>query len=157
MKKGKKYSVPVLKNKLKEFKKQGKKVVFTNGCFDLFHPGHIRILEFARDKGDILVVGMNSDRSVRKIKGDSRPVLDEGARAEILGAIKYVDFVVMFDDPTPYNVIKELRPHFLVKGSDWSAEDVVGRDVVEKVYRVNLVKGYSTTKIIEKILHTCKK
>lgn len=146
-----------LKKKCQALKKRGKKIVFTNGCFDLLHPGHIKILKFAKSKGDILIVGLNSDSSVKKIKGSQRPILDQKARAEILNAIEHVDFVTFFDQPTPYELINQLRPDVLIKGSDWKTGNIVGGDIVKKVFRVPLIKGHSTTALIKKILKTCKK
>ena len=136
---------------VKKLKKEGKKIVFTNGCFDILHPGHIKILKEAKNKGDVLIVGLNSDSSVRRIKGKKRPILDEKARLTVLEAIEFVDYIVVFKEDTPYNLIKEIRPHYLVKGSDWRKKEVVGKDLVDEVFLVNLVNGYSTTKIIEKI------
>ena len=136
-------------------KRNGKRVVFTNGCFDLLHPGHIRILEQARQLGDILVVGLNSDASVRKLKGEGRPVLPEQERAEILAALEAVDAVVIFDAPTPQEVIARLLPDVLVKGGDWPGDEIVGREEVEaaggRVVSVPVVEGYSTTAILRKI------
>jgi D-glycero-beta-D-manno-heptose 1-phosphate adenylyltransferase len=132
-----------------------RRVVFTNGCFDLLHPGHIRSLEQARSLGDVLVVGLNSDQSVRQVKGDSRPVIPEDERAEVLAALAAVDYVVLFADSTPRNVIAQLLPDILVKGADWGATEVVGREEVEaaggRVESVPLEAGYSTTRILEKI------
>src|SRR5690606_20640707 len=108
----------------------GKRVVFTNGCFDLLHPGHVRYLAIARSHGDLLVVGLNSDRSVRGLKGPGRPVQSEDARAEVLAALAAVDHVVIFDEPTPYELIAALEPDVLVKGADWAERDIVGADLV---------------------------
>ncbi|HDN86181.1 MAG: D-glycero-beta-D-manno-heptose 1-phosphate adenylyltransferase [Candidatus Omnitrophota bacterium] len=140
-----------LKKILDKLKKEGKKIVFTNGCFDLIHPGHIKVLKEAKRKGDILVVGLNSDKSVRKIKGPQRPILDEKTRARVVSALEDVDFVVIFNQPTPLNLIKTIKPHCLVKGSDWKKKDIVGRDLVKKVFTVKILKGYSTTEIVNKI------
>jgi rfaE bifunctional protein nucleotidyltransferase chain/domain len=133
----------------------GGRIVFTNGVFDLLHPGHLRYLQQSRGLGDALVVGVNSDRSVRAIKGESRPVTPEHERAEILAALSCVDLVVLFDEDTPYALITRLRPDVLVKGADWPEEAMVGRDIVEarggRVVRVPFEAGYSTTRIIEKI------
>jgi rfaE bifunctional protein nucleotidyltransferase chain/domain len=133
----------------------GGRVVFTNGVFDLLHPGHLRYLQQSRALGDALVVGVNSDRSVRAIKGESRPVTPEDERAEILAALSCVDIVVLFDEDTPYALIARLQPDVLVKGADWSEEGMIGRDLVEarggRVVRVPFETGYSTTRIIEKI------
>ena len=136
-------------------KRNARRVVFTNGCFDLLHPGHIRSLEQARALGDALVVGLNSDASVRQLKGPGRPVLPEQERAEILAAMDGVDAVVIFNEPTPREVIAALLPDVLVKGGDWPGNQIVGREEVEaaggKVVTVPVVPGYSTTAILEKI------
>jgi len=145
-----------LKKILEKLRKQNKKIVFTNGCFDIIHSGHIRVLKKAKERGDVLIVGLNSDKSVRKIKGSKRPIMNEKDRALILDSIKYVDYVVLFDEETPYNLIKEIEPDVLVKGSDYKISEVVGADVVIKkggeVFLVPLLKGRSTTNVIEKIL-----
>jgi D-beta-D-heptose 7-phosphate kinase/D-beta-D-heptose 1-phosphate adenosyltransferase len=134
----------------------GKKIVFTNGCFDLIHTGHTRYLAKARSFGDILVVAVNSDSSVRMIKGDNRPINNEADRMETLAALESVDFVTLFDEPDPHKIISELQPDVLVKGGDWPVEKIIGRDVVEarggKVISVGYIEGASTTAIIEKIL-----
>ena len=131
------------------------RVVFTNGCFDLLHPGHIRELEFARAQGDLLLVGLNSDSGVRRLKGPGRPVMSEDERAEILLALESVDGVVIFDEPTPREVVSRLLPDVLVKGQDWHADQIVGREEVEaaggKVVRAPILQGFSTTEIIQKI------
>lgn len=136
-------------------RRAGKKVVFTNGVFDLLHPGHVRYLKQARSLGDALIVGVNSDRSVRAIKGPSRPITPEAERAELLAALACVDAVAIFDDDTPEEIIKKIQPDVLVKGADWAADAIVGRDTVEarggKVVRVNIEQGWSTSSIIEKI------
>jgi rfaE bifunctional protein nucleotidyltransferase chain/domain len=132
-----------------------RRVVFTNGCFDLLHPGHIRTLEEARSLGDLLVVGLNRDASVREAKGDSRPVVPENDRAELLAALEAVDFVVLFGEPTPRELIARLLPDVLVKGADWGSTEIVGREEVERaggrVVSIPLEPGYSTTKILKKI------
>ena len=139
-------------------KRNGRRVVFTNGCFDLLHPGHIRLLEQARELGDVLVVGLNSDASVRRLKGAGRPVLPENERAEILASLEAVDAVVIFDEPTPRDVIGALLPDVLVKGGDWPDDQIVGREEVEaaggRVVSVPVVQGYSTTSILQKIRNT---
>ena len=136
-------------------KRNGRRVVFTNGCFDLLHPGHIRSLELARELGDALVVGLNSDASVLQLKGEGRPVLPERERAEILSAFECVDAVVIFDDLTPREVIAGLLPDVLVKGGDWPGHRIVGREEVEaaggQVVSIPVVPGYSTTGILQKI------
>jgi rfaE bifunctional protein nucleotidyltransferase chain/domain len=136
-------------------KRNGRRVVFTNGCFDLLHPGHIGSLEQARALGDALIVGLNSDASVRQLKGAGRPVLPERERAEILAALECVDAVVIFDALTPREVIARLLPDVLVKGGDWPGDQIVGREEVEgaggRVVSVPVVPGYSTTAILKKI------
>ena len=131
-------------------------VVFTNGVFDILHPGHVRYLQAARDLGDKLIVGVNSDRSVRALgKAPGRPVNSQDDRAEVLRALACVDEVVIFDEDTPHEIIKKLQPDVLVKGADWGENAIVGRDIVEarggRVVRIDLAEGYSTTKIIERI------
>ena len=134
---------------------EGHRIVFTNGVFDLLHPGHVRYLQRARALGDALIVGVNSDRSVRANKGADRPITPEAERAEIVGALACVDAVVVFDEDTPRAVIAALQPDVLVKGADWAEDAIVGRDIVEarggRVVRVALEPGYSTTAIIDKI------
>ena len=134
---------------------QGGRVVFTNGVFDLLHPGHVRYLEEARRLGDLLVVGINSDRSVRTIKEPGRPLNPEDERAEILLALECVDVAVVFDDDTPHALIELIQPDVLVKGADWGAAAIVGRDVVEarggRVVRLALAEGYSTTSLIQRV------
>ena len=136
-------------------KRNGRRIVFTNGCFDLLHPGHIRLLEQARALGDALIVGLNSDASVRKLKGEGRPVIPERERAEILTALETVVAVVIFDDLTPREVIAKLLPDVLVKGGDWPGDQIVGREEVEaaggRVVSIPVVTGYSTTEVLRKI------
>jgi len=136
-------------------KRNGKRVVFTNGCFDLLHPGHIHSLEAARGLGDCLIVGINSDDSVRLLKGEGRPLIPAEERAEILAGLECVDAVVIFDELTPQKVIAALVPDVLVKGSDWPGNQIVGREEVEaaggKVVLIDNVPGYSTTEILKKI------
>lgn len=136
-------------------KRNGRRIVFTNGCFELLHPGHIGELEFALSQGDILIVGLNSDSGVRRLKGPGRPLVPEGERAEILCALECVDGVVIFDEPTPREVISRLLPDVLVKGEDWALDQIVGREEVEaaggKVKRAPILQGFSTTAIIRKI------
>jgi rfaE bifunctional protein nucleotidyltransferase chain/domain len=135
--------------------RNGRRIVFTNGCFDLLHPGHIRSLELARQLGDVLVIGLNSDTSVRQLKGQGRPVIAERERAEILAALESVDAVVIFDAPTPRELIAALLPDVLVKGGDWPGDQIVGREEVEaaggRVVSIPVVPGYSTTAILKKI------
>lgn len=134
----------------------GRKIVFTNGCFDLLHLGHVDYLAKARDLADVLVVGVNTDNSVRNLKGKDRPIQDEKSRCLILASLVFVDYVVLFDEPTPYNLIKLVQPDVLVKGSDYKKEDIVGYDIVSskggKVETIDFIEGYSTTRIINKIL-----
>lgn len=148
-------TLEALRDEVTRLKRHGSRVVFTNGCFDLLHPGHTRYLCAARALGDYLIVAMNSDRSVRSIKGAGRPVMPEEARAEVLASLGFVDAVVQFDEDDPLEVIKALVPDVLVKGADWKEEEIVGADVVRsaggKVQRVEVVPGYSTTDIIERI------
>lgn len=133
----------------------GRTVAFTNGVFDLLHPGHVRYLRQARKLADALIVGINSDRSARSNKGSTRPFTPEDERAELLGALAFVDGVVVFDEDTPHDVIAELQPDVLVKGADWAEDAIVGRDIVEagggKVVRIAVEAGHSTTNIIRKI------
>jgi rfaE bifunctional protein nucleotidyltransferase chain/domain len=140
---------------VERFRTSARTVVFTNGVFDLLHVGHLRYLQHARELGDALIVGLNSDRSVREIKGPDRPITAEAERAEILEALVCVDGVVVFDDPTPYALIQALEPDVLVKGADWGADAIVGRDIVEarggRVVRIPIQPGHSTTTIVEKI------
>jgi D-beta-D-heptose 7-phosphate kinase/D-beta-D-heptose 1-phosphate adenosyltransferase len=137
-------------------KRRGTRVVFTNGCFDLLHPGHTRYLAEARKLGDVLVVAVNSDRGVRALKGAGRPILPESERAEILAALESVDYVTIFDDLTPQAVIARMLPHVLVKGADWGPTEVVGRAEVEaaggRVISLPVVPGYSTTSLIQAVL-----
>ena len=146
---------------IRDLKVKGKRIVFTNGCFDLLHIGHIRYLEKAKSLGDILVVGVNSDRSVRNLKGPHRPILPEGERAEILSSLECVSYVNIFDEPTPLELISSLLPHVLVKGGDWTKEATVGKEVVERaggeVVILPFVEGSSTSQLIETILKRYEK
>jgi D-beta-D-heptose 7-phosphate kinase/D-beta-D-heptose 1-phosphate adenosyltransferase len=140
---------------VKSWQSSGQKVVFTNGCYDLLHPGHIHLLHRSRDLGDRLIVGLNTDASVRRLKGDTRPIVAEMDRAAIVSALGCVDLVVLFDEDTPLQLIQAIKPDILVKGEDYRLDQVVGRDVVESygggVCLVPLLQGYSTTQITEKI------
>jgi D-beta-D-heptose 7-phosphate kinase/D-beta-D-heptose 1-phosphate adenosyltransferase len=140
---------------LEGLKRRGKKIVFTNGCFDILHIGHIRCLEEAKKLGDALVVALNSDRSARSIKGPSRPCTPQAERAEVLSALACVDYVVIFDEPDPLELITCLKPNILVKGGDWTAETTIGRDVVEdaggRVVIIPQIQGVSTSDIIDRI------
>ncbi len=138
----------------------GQRVVFTNGCFDLVHRGHTRLLQQARELGDLLIVGLNSDASVRGLKGPCRPILSQDERAELLSALASVDYVVIFEEADPGRTIAVLQPDVLVKGADWAKEDVVGRETVERrggrVVTIPLVEGASTSGIIDRILEMAK-
>ncbi len=129
-----------------------KKIVFTNGCFDILHAGHVDLLARAKEQGDILVLGLNSDKSVRSIKGQKRPVVSQQQRAFVLAGLASIDFVIFFDEDTPYELIKKVQPDVLVKGGDWTVDNIVGRDVVEGrggvVLSLALLPGYSTTSVI---------
>jgi len=131
-------------------KKTGKKIVFTNGCFDLIHVGHVRYLYEAKKLGDVLVIGLNADASVSSIK-PGRPVNPEDQRAEVLAALEAVDYVILFTEDTPYELIKAVRPDVLVKGADWKKEDIVGNDIVKEVRTIQFIEGISTSGIIRKI------
>jgi len=148
-------NLSTLKKIISRLKKAGKKVVFTNGCFDLLHYGHVKYLQDARRKGDVLVVAVNSDSSVRKIKGKKRPIVNEKDRLGIIAALQSVDYAVLFKEKTPLKVIKLLKPDILVKGADWDKNNIVGADYVARtggrVYTIKLIKGRSTTNLIEKI------
>lgn len=141
----------------RRWREEGRAVVLTNGCFDLLHPGHVALLEAARAEGDVLVVAINSDASVRRIKGEGRPLVPEAERAETLLALEPVDRVVVYDEPTPIAVVKALVPDVLVKGADWAEDAIVGREEVEaaggRVVRVPMVPGRSTTSMLERIRH----
>jgi D-beta-D-heptose 7-phosphate kinase/D-beta-D-heptose 1-phosphate adenosyltransferase len=139
-----------LKSIISELKTCGKKIVFTNGCFDILHIGHIRYLEKAKNFGDVLVIGLNSDSSVSKIK-PGRPVIPEQQRAEVLSTLYMVDYIILFNEDTPYGLIREIKPDVLIKGADWKEEDIVGRDIVKEVHTIPFVKGASTSEIIKKI------
>jgi rfaE bifunctional protein nucleotidyltransferase chain/domain len=136
-------------------RRAGRRVVFTNGVFDLLHPGHIRYLRAARAEGDLLIVGLNSDRSVRAIKGPSRPITPEGERAEILAALTCVDAVTIFDEDTPAEIIRRVQPDVLVKGADWGENAIVGRDTVEarggRVVRMPIEEGWSTSELLKRV------
>lgn len=145
----------------KELKLQNKKVVFTNGVFDILHAGHVDYIIKAKSKGDILIVAVNSDSSVKKIKGELRPIVPQNERAFIISSLKPVDYVVIFDEETPYEIIKKIIPDVLVKGADWSVENIVGRDIVEtnggKVETIEFINNISTTNMIKTVLERFKK
>ena len=148
-------SLPTLLRELRRVRRRGRRIVFTNGCFDLLHPGHTQLLERTKRLGDVLVVGLNSDRSVRMLKGARRPIVAARDSAALLAALESVDYIVVFDDRTPRRLIAAIQPDVLVKGADWSAGDIVGRDDVRRyggrVVRVPLIKGYSTTRLLSRI------
>jgi D-beta-D-heptose 7-phosphate kinase/D-beta-D-heptose 1-phosphate adenosyltransferase len=145
-----------LVTRLGKVRKSGQKIVFTNGCFDIMHVGHVRYLADARSEGDLLVVGLNSDASVRIIKGDKRPIVRQNHRAEVLASLGCVNFIVIFDEPDPLKLIQTLKPDVLVKGEDWTEDEIVGAESVKslggKIVRISFVEESSTTAIIEKIL-----
>ncbi|MBC5774515.1 D-glycero-beta-D-manno-heptose 1-phosphate adenylyltransferase [Pontibacter sp. KCTC 32443] len=149
------FSLPQLLDQVQAWRSQGQKIVFTNGCFDLLHLGHVDYLEKARQLGDKLVLGLNADRSISSIKGPNRPLQDEMSRARVMASLLFVDAVVLFDSDTPLELIKAVKPDILVKGDDYSIEQIVGHDVVQQaggeVKTVPLVTGYSTTNIVKKI------
>lgn len=150
--------LPSAVRQVAEWKQQGKRVVFTNGCFDLLHLGHVDYLEKARNLGDVLVVGLNTDDSVSRFKGPQRPIQDQVSRSRVMAALESVDLVVFFNEDTPINLISALVPQVLVKGSDYLAENIVGADVVKKaggeVKTIEFVPGYSTSRIVDKIKTT---
>lgn len=140
---------------LVECRRSGKKIVFSNGCFDILHRGHVEYLSKAAAKGDVLIIGLNTDASVKRLKGPTRPVNDEKSRAFVLAALEFVSAVTLFDEDTPYQLINKVQPDVLVKGSDYKPEDIVGYDIVMakggRVETIDLVEGFSTTKTIEKL------
>jgi len=144
-----------LKKLISYFKARRKKIVFTNGCFDLLHYGHVKYLQDAKKRGDVLVVGINSDSSAKRIKGEKRPVVNEKDRLRLVAALESVDYVVLFKEDTPLKIIKFLKPDVLVKGADWNKNNIVGKDFVISygggVSAIKFVKGYSTSNLIKKI------
>jgi len=148
-------SIDALIKERQHLREEGKRLVFTNGCFDLLHPGHVRYLSRARSLGDALIVALNSDRSVRSIKGPGRPILNQHERAEVIAALEAVDYVTIFDDETPRDLIAAVLPDVLVKGGDWAVDEIVGREEVEaaggRVLSLPYIEGSSTTDIIERI------
>ena len=141
---------------LESLREAGKRIVFTNGCFDILHAGHVRYLAAARSKGDALVLGLNSDVSVKSIKPENRPIVSQDQRAEVLAGLTCVDYITIFDDPDPLVLIQTIKPDVLIKGADWKETDIIGSDVVKsyggKVIRIEVVPGISTSRIIQKIL-----
>lgn len=148
-------SIEALIKERERLRREGKRLVFTNGCFDLLHPGHVRYLSQARSRGDALVVALNSDRSVRALKGEGRPILNQQERAEVIAALEAVDYVTIFDEETPRELIEAVLPDVLVKGGDWALDEIVGREEVEaaggQVLSLPYIDGSSTTDIIERI------
>ena len=146
------FDLKVLGNRIAMWRLLNNKIVFTNGCFDILHRGHIEYLSQARDNGDVLIIGLNSDASVRRIKGEGRPVLDEMSRALVLASLRFVDGVVLFDEDTPFELIKLVQPDVLVKGGDYTEKTIIGADIVKanggQVVVIPLVEGYSTSKIL---------
>ena len=149
------YTWETLQQQLQKWREQDLKIVFTNGCFDLVHLGHVDYLEKARNLGDKLVLGLNTDASIKGLKGEERPLQDEMSRARIMASLLFVDAVVLFSEPTPYNLINLVQPDILVKGDDYSPENIVGADIVKakggKIKTIPFVKGYSTSNIVAKI------
>ncbi|MCL5030982.1 MAG: D-glycero-beta-D-manno-heptose 1-phosphate adenylyltransferase [Bacteroidetes bacterium] len=153
-------SLEEIKSIRKKLKSENKKVVFTNGCFDLIHAGHVDYLSKAKALGDVLIVGLNSDASIKRIKGDKRPILKEDERAFIISNLKPVDYITIFEEDTPAELIEEIIPDILVKGADWSIENIIGREVVEanggEVKTIEFINDQSTSKIIKSILNKYK-
>lgn len=145
-----------LLSRVAEAKAAQRRIVFTNGCYDLLHPGHTRLLEKARELGDVLVLALNSDRSVRANKGAGRPIVNEEERGEVAAALAAVDYVVLFDEPTPREIIAKILPDVLVKGGDWGPKEIIGREEVEaaggRIVSIPFESGYSTSSIIERVL-----
>lgn len=147
--------VHAVRSCVNSLRRQGKRIVFTNGCFDLIHPGHVRYLRAARKLGDVLVVGLNSDASVRRLKGPRRPLVTQGARAEVLSALEMVDYVTVFGEDTPHALLQQIQPDVLVKGGDWTPDRIVGADIVRArggtVRSLPFARGYSTSALVERI------
>lgn len=158
--KNKIYNIDKLVLQLKVWEKEGKKIVFTNGCFDIIHQGHIDYLAKAKDLGDKLIIGLNTDQSVSTIKGKNRPIQDEKSRAIILASMQFVDAIIYFSDPTPYELIKAIEPDILVKGADYKPEEIVGYDIVKQkggeIKTIEFLEGFSTTSIENKIIKDYK-
>ena len=145
-------SVKALKEKIAQHRREGKVIAFTNGCFDLIHYGHISYLETAKKNNRILIVGLNSDSSIKKIKGPLRPIVPQKERASVLAALACVDYVTIFNEDTPHNLIDELKPDLLIKGADWKGKKVAGSNIINKVEYIRYIPNCSTTQIIESIL-----
>ncbi len=145
-----------LVHKMNRLREDGKSIVFTNGCFDILHVGHVRYLSAARSEGDILVVGLNSDESVRSIKNKNRPIVNQDQRSEVLASLECVDYITIFDNPDPLELIRTLKPDVLVKGADWKEEEIIGADVVKahggKVVRIPFVSEISTSRLVKRIV-----
>lgn len=150
-----KLSITSLEKSCREIRLKNKKIIFTNGCFDIIHPGHIHILSKAKSLGDILVVGLNSDLSVKKLKGDKRPLVSEDDRSRVLLSLRFVDYVIIFNELTPLKVIKKIKPDFLVKGGDYNENDIVGSDFVKasggQVEIIKFLDGYSSSNYIDNL------
>ncbi|MEK6480327.1 D-glycero-beta-D-manno-heptose 1-phosphate adenylyltransferase [Catalinimonas sp. 4WD22] len=151
MEESKLYALPDLLKKLDKDRAAGKKIVFTNGCFDILHRGHATYLRKARSLGDLLIIGLNSDASVKRLKGESRPINDEDDRAYILESLECVNYVVKFGEDTPHKLLSQIKPDILVKGGDYKLEDVIGREFAQEVVLIDFVDGYSTTKTIQQM------
>jgi rfaE bifunctional protein nucleotidyltransferase chain/domain len=147
-----------ISSKIQSLRKNGKRIVFTNGCFDILHAGHVRYLAAAGAEGDILIVGLNSDKSVKLIKGNKRPIISQAQRAEVLAALEPVNYVTIFNEPDPFKLICRIKPDVLVKGADWEEKDIIGADIVKKnggkIVRVDIVQQISTSDIIQRIMDT---
>ena len=147
-----------LVQKMNELRGEGQRIVFTNGCFDILHVGHVRYLAAAKAEGDVLIIGLNSDESVRFIKHKNRPLVSQNHRAEVLASLECVDYITIFDEPNPLELIQSLKPDVLVKGADWKEKDIIGADVVKarggKIVRVPVVPDISTSKLIQKIIES---
>lgn len=143
-----------LLSQLEKERAQGKKIVFTNGCFDILHRGHATYLRAARDLGDVLVIGLNTDASVKRLKGESRPINNEDDRAYLLESLACVDYVIKFGEDTPFELLSQIKPDILVKGGDYKIEEVVGREFADQVILIDFVDGYSTTSTIQKMKET---
>lgn len=142
---------------VEKLKKENKKIVFTNGCFDLLHIGHVNLFQKAKTLGDVLIVAINSDASLAQLKGPKRPLVPQTDRTQILAALSCIDYVVVFNEQTPYELLSKLKPDILVKGGDYKIEDIVGKEFVKEVYRYPLVEGKSTTKLIKLIIERYSK
>ena len=141
-----------MKSRLAAERRKKKKIVFTNGCFDLLHVGHLKVFLECKKKGDVLVLGLNSDKSVRRLKGPGRPIVSENERALLLAGLVPIDYVTIFGQDTPEELIRLVKPDVLIKGGDWKKDEIVGRDIAKKVVRVPLIKGHSTSELIKRIV-----